>query len=151
MSIYMWRMPTQSVHVSRQPKYVITPLIMILTFSASLKPGFHMHLMIQMNLQQLCILPLDIHCKTSQRPHGRDDRVGTLHKQRLKLTQEQRKMFTSFECMNRVLVLIYRPPPSKKNKLTISMFLVEFVLLLEDNFMLSSVKLMLTDFDIHKG
>ena len=94
------------------------------------------------------------------KPRGqRGGGLAILSSEELKLQESKYNLkFKSFECLNTILslnstcvhiVLIYRPPPSKRNKLKPGDFLHEFSLLLEDIVTSPGHLLVLGDFNIH--
>jgi hypothetical protein len=84
--------------------------------------------------------------------------VGILHKEGMKVSLQPVKSFTSFEYMHvKVthgssmfrIILVYRPPPSTKNKYTFTMFMDDFPNLLEDVIILPGKLILTGDFNIH--
>jgi exonuclease III len=92
---------------------------------------------------------------SSQRGGG----VGILHKDTLDLKiTETVNTFASFECIERLLkldstwirvVVVYRPPVSSVNALSVSMFLSEFSVYLENLVLLPGEVLIMGDFNFH--
>ncbi|CAB4035801.1 Hypothetical predicted protein [Paramuricea clavata] len=92
---------------------------------------------------------------SSQRGGG----VGILHKDTLDLKiTETVNTFASFECIERLLkldstwirvVIVYRPPVSSVNALSVSMFLSEFSVYLENLVLLHVEVLIMGDFNFH--
>ncbi len=83
--------------------------------------------------------------------------VGLMHKKTLRIKPQKQKPFISFEHSEFLLtaakifriVIIYRPPPSPKNKFTVSMFLEEFTSLLERLATAHGHLVMVGDFNFH--
>ena len=83
--------------------------------------------------------------------------VGLLHKNIFNLQSQKTIKFSSFEHIELFLtspssirlVIIYRPPPSKENKLKVSLFLEELQIFLEQQLTKSGTLLLLGDFNIH--
>ena len=81
--------------------------------------------------------------------------VGLLFKNNLQMKKKLCDSFSSFECMNILLLnlinvrifVIYRPPPSQVNGLTVSLFFAEFSQFLEDIVILPETILILGDFN----
>ena len=91
--------------------------------------------------------------RTVQRGGG----VGLLYKDTLDIKPQKVTKFLSFEhtevivrCTQCIrLVIIYRPPPSKENKLKVGMFLEEFQTFLEQELTKSGIPLIIGDFNFH--
>ena len=83
--------------------------------------------------------------------------VGLLYKDNLQIKQELSHSFPSFECLDISLTnltkvrifVIYRPPPSQVNGLTVSAFFEEFSDFLEQVVIFSEEILLLGDFHFH--
>ena len=95
----------------------------------------------------------------SPRP-SRGGGVGLIYKSQFDIKKQNATDFKSFEYMECILknngnwlriVVVYRPPPSKKNKLTAVMFLTEFQILLEKLATASGELLLIGDFNFHVG
>ncbi len=92
------------------------------------------------------------------RMNGKGGGVGLLHKSNISIKQQDVLPFKSFEhtelllhsplCTYRIVVL-YRPPPSTKNKFTLNMFLEEFSTFLERQAVSSGESLIVGDFNFH--
>lgn len=94
----------------------------------------------------------------SPRLHSRAGGVGILVRNGINIKLHENHAFKSFEHIDLTLsslsssfrlLIIYRPPPNKKNKLTFSMFLEEFGNLAESVISNSSKFLLAGDFNIH--
>ncbi len=92
------------------------------------------------------------------RVHKKGGGVGVLVRDGLQVRMKEQYEFQSMECMNLQissastsleLVVIYRPPPSTKNKLTSNLFFSELSSLLETVCVTSSNIVMAGDFNIH--
>jgi len=88
---------------------------------------------------------------------GRGGGVGFLYKKSLKLEKISLDKFKSFEVMGMLLksspnisfFVIYRPPPSSRNKLSTGMFFEEFSAFLEHLTTISGSLLLVGDFNFH--
>ncbi len=92
------------------------------------------------------------------RDQRRGGGVGILTKSLLKVRALPHKPHTSFESIEASiatskshvhLVVVYRPPPSKKNKLTVASFLAEFTSYLETIVLTPGHLLIMGDFNFH--
>lgn len=92
------------------------------------------------------------------RPRGRGGGVGILVRDGLRLRMKEQYSFKSMECMNLQvssastsleLLVIYRPPRSKKNKLTSTLFFDELSSLLESMCVAANNIAIVGDFNIH--
>lgn len=97
-----------------------------------------------------------------QEPRSTDQRgggVGIMFKKSLNIRPVITELtFTSFECVEYLLksnsvwlriLVVYRPPPSTANGLTVTQFLSEFTVLLEHLALLPAELLILGDFNFH--
>ena len=83
--------------------------------------------------------------------------VGLLFKKNLQMKKKLCDSFLSFECMDILLLnlinvrifVIYRPPPSQVNGLSVSLFFAEFSQFLEHIVILPETILILGDFNLH--
>ena len=84
--------------------------------------------------------------------------VGVLLKSSLKVKRNESHTFNSFEYLDLFitsgsssfrLLCIYRPPPSKKNKLTTTLFLDEFSVLVQDLAIATETVIITGDFNFH--
>ena len=84
--------------------------------------------------------------------------VGVLLKSSLKVKRNESHTFNSFEYLDLFitsgsssfrLLCIYRPPPSKKNKLTTTLFFDEFSVLVQDLAIATETVIMTGDFNFH--
>ncbi len=89
---------------------------------------------------------------------GRGGGVGLLHQKSLRITPLKGTSFKSFEYSELVLhvpskqfriIVLYRPPPSKKNKLTVTKFLEDFSVFLEHMSTTPGHLLITGDFNFH--
>ena len=91
--------------------------------------------------------------------NSRGGGVGVFHKESIDAIPEDKTEYTSFECLSVLLksktgrttklIVIYRPPPSQRNKLTTSTFFQEFEELLSAETLFPGPLIIVGDFNIH--
>ncbi len=84
--------------------------------------------------------------------------VGILHRSNIDIATKVSVTFKSFEYMETVLkspcksvrvIVVYRPPPSKENRLTCKMFFEDFTVFLEQQTIANGCLLIMGDFNFH--
>ena len=84
--------------------------------------------------------------------------VGILHRSNIDIATKESVTFKSFEYMETVLrspcksvrvIAVYRPPPSKENRLTCKMFFEDFTVFLEQQTITNGCLLIMGDFNFH--
>ncbi|CAB3997546.1 Hypothetical predicted protein [Paramuricea clavata] len=104
------------------------------------------------------ICPTGYHFYHITRKNARGEGVGLLLKKYIKVKKQSQRKFSSFEYMDVTLncrntytrmIVIYRPPPSKTNKLSSSIFFEEFCIFVEQLIILPGNVLMAGDFNFH--
>ncbi len=84
--------------------------------------------------------------------------VGILHRSNIDIATKESVTFKSFEYMETVLrspcksvrvIAVYRPPPSKENRLTCKMFFEDFTVYLEQQTITNGCLLIIGDFNFH--
>ena len=98
----------------------------------------------EFSIAEMCPTGYQFHHVT--RKYARGGGVGLLLKKNIKAKKRFQKEFSSFEYLDVILnnrnisirtIIIYRPPPSKINNLSTSMFFKEFCIFLEQLIILS--------------
>jgi hypothetical protein len=104
------------------------------------------------------LTPKGYKLKHIPRPSGRGGGVAILHKEGIRLSLQTKQDYASFEYMEAVLtpgstniniIVIYRPPPSTQNRLTVGMFFSDFADYLEELMLVPGDLLLLGDFNFH--
>ncbi len=106
-------------------------------------------------IRALCYLYWLFHHVT--RKNTRGGGVGLLLKKYIKVKKQSQRIFSSFEYIDVTLnyrntctrmIIIYRPPPSKTNKLSSSIFFEEFCIFVEQLIILPG-NILIADFNFH--
>ena len=110
----------------------------------------------EFSIAEMCPTGYQFHHVT--RKYARSGGVGLLLKKNIKVKKQFQKEFSSFEYLDVIVnnrnisirtIITYRPPPSKINKLSTSMFFKEFCIFLEQLIILSDNILIAGDFNFH--
>ena len=110
----------------------------------------------EFSIAEIC--PTGYHFYHVTRKNARGGGVGLLLKKYIKVKKQSQRKFSSFEyidvtlnCRNTCtrMIVIYRPPPSKTNKLSSSIFFEEFCIFVEQLIILPGNILMAGDFNFH--
>ena len=111
----------------------------------------------EFSIAEIC--PTGYHFYHVTRKIARGGGVGLLLKKYIKVKKQSQRKFSSFEyidvslnCRNTCtrMIVIYRPPPSKTNKLRSSIFFEEFCIFVKQLIILPGNILMAGDFNFHK-
>ena len=106
----------------------------------------------------VAVTPPGFQLKHNPRTSSKGGRVGMFYRDVYNVRPQQSHSYKSFEHMSARVVsgsslyqvfIIYRPPPSVKNKLTFPMFMDEFPQFLADAVLTAGKLLIMGDFNIH--